>query len=173
MYRMQVLHQVDYKHRAPGVCAKKHSSVWWSLPKLDRDLIQCKQCLELAECAEGIGCLSLQWALTQLLLWLWTLGMIFITVTGASFKDRDFPMGVCKVTQIRTCYIALTRCVQGAHAPNSLYIHTEQIKGCLFTAKSKLTLATSQTPPKDYEITRNLGNTPSPQMMIPNGAKQV
>ena len=42
--------------------------------------------------------------------------------------------------------------MQGAHAPNSLYIHTEQIKGCLFTAKSKLTLATSQTPQKTMRL---------------------
>lgn len=153
MYRMQILNQEDCKCRALGVCAKKHSSLWWSLPRLDRDLIQWKQWLELTKCAGGTGCLSLHWALTELLLWLRSLVMTFIIVTGASCKDRKLPIAVCRVAQISACYIALNmpcpRCMCPRGTGFKIYC-----TNCVFilnksrVVRSKLTLTTSQSPQK-------------------------
>lgn len=155
---MQLLNWEDCKCRPPGTSTKKYSSLWWSLPRLDRSLIQCKQCLELSKCAKGIGHLPLQRALIQLLLGLWSLVIIFIAVTGASFKDGDLPIAVCRVARIGTCYMALNllyprcMCPRGAgfkiYSTNHLYIHSEQNKSCLFTARSKLILTTSQSSQK-------------------------
>lgn len=156
MYRMQVFNEEDCRRRPPDTQAKKHFSLWWSLPRLNRDLIQCKPCLEFTEYSEGIGCLSPQRALTRLLLWLRSLVMTFIAVTGASFKDRELPL--CRFTQMSTWYIAWNvPCPRRTfprgvgfkvYCANSLCVHTERIKGCLSTARSKLTLTTSQPPQK-------------------------
>lgn len=111
--------------------AKKHSSLWWSLPRLNRDLIQCKQWLELTDYTEGIGCLSLQQALT-LLLWLRSLVLILTTVTGARCKNRELPIAVCRVAQINACYIALNMAVQGACALGAWDLRFTALTVCVF-----------------------------------------